>query len=122
MTDRAAALRSLAGELERRRREVDLRIARFDQDDASLRRDRADGTADDEHDPEGSTLSGEWTQVQALRRAALAERAELEAARERVAQGTYGVCVTCGAEIPVARLQARPAADRCVVCAAAAQG
>ncbi|MCR2828389.1 TraR/DksA family transcriptional regulator [Microbacterium sp. zg.Y909] len=121
MTDRAAALRSLAGELERRRREVDLRIARFDQDDASLRRDRADGTADDEHDPEGSTLSGEWTQVQALRRAALSERAELEAARERVAQGTYGVCVTCGSDIPVARLQARPAADRCVVCAAAAQ-
>lgn len=119
MSDRGAALTALAGDLERLRREIDERIARLDRDDALLRRDRADGTADDEHDPEGSTLSGEWLQVEALRRAARAERDDLDAALARVADGTYGVCVACGRPIPVERLQARPAADRCVACAGA---
>ncbi|MBD7958004.1 TraR/DksA C4-type zinc finger protein [Microbacterium sp. Sa4CUA7] len=107
----------MARDLERRRCEIDERIARLDRDDAVLRRDRADGTADDEHDPEGSTLSGEWLQVEALRRAARSERQELDAALVRVADGTYGICLECGRPIPVERLQARPAADRCVTCA-----
>jgi len=47
-------------QLERRRGELMSLLARLDADDDSLRLDRADGTADDEHDPEGSTLSGEW--------------------------------------------------------------
>jgi len=119
VSDRGAALAALAGELERRRSEIDERIARLDRDDALLRRDRVDGTADDEHDPEGSTLSGEWLQVEALRRAARTERDELDAALTRVADGTYGVCVGCGRQIPVERLQARPSADRCVTCAGA---
>ncbi|MDL5350049.1 TraR/DksA family transcriptional regulator [Microbacterium sp. zg-YB36] len=122
MSGRAAALAALADELARRRRDIDDRIDRLDRDDALLRRDRADGTADDEHDPEGSTLSGEWLQLDALRRAALVERAELDAALARTADGTYGVCVSCGAAIPLERLRARPTADRCIACAAAAQG
>ena len=47
------------GALEQRLREIDALLARLDADEASLRTDRADATADDEHDPEGSTLSGE---------------------------------------------------------------
>lgn len=117
MTGRAESLAALAGDLAARRRDIDGRIARLDRDDALLRRDRADGTADDEHDPEGSTLSGEWLQVEALRRAAHTERAELDAALARTMDGTYGICVECGIEIPVERLRARPMADRCVPCA-----
>ena len=67
-------------DLEARLRDIDDLLARLDADDASLRADRADATADDEHDPEGSTLSGEWQRVEALRRARLAERHELEEA------------------------------------------
>lgn len=111
MTDSADLLRA-------RRAEVDGRLRRLAHDEQSLRRDRADGTADDEHDPEGSTLSGEWAQVDALRRAAEAERADLDAALARIDAGTYGFCVACGRRIPVERLQARPMADRCVACAA----
>ena len=37
----------------------------------------------------------------------------------RVAAGTYGVCVVCGTAIPEGRLEARPFATMCVVCAAA---
>jgi len=44
------------------------------------------------------------------------ELRELEAARARLAQGTYGVCVDCGAPIGYDRLLANPAAARCLVC------
>lgn len=66
--------------------------------------------------------------------AATAERSEklafIENARERLGhvdaalakmdEGTYGICEVCGAEIPAARLEARPLSVRCVQCASAA--
>lgn len=103
-------------DLESLRADVDARLRRLDEDEAALLRDRADGTADDEHDPEGSTLSGEWQRVDALRRAALDERAEIDAALRRVVEGTYGVCERCGNRIPHARLEVRPTARLCVNC------
>lgn len=39
---------------------------------------------------------------------------EIEAAQERLQQGTYGRCEECGEEIPLARLQAYPAARLCI--------
>lgn len=98
-------------------REVEHRVQRLRDDEDALKHDRADATADDEHDPEGSTLSGEWAQVDALRRGAESERAEIRAARERVASGTFGVCEHCGRPIADARLEARPFARRCIACA-----
>jgi RNA polymerase-binding transcription factor DksA len=44
------------------------------------------------------------------------ELRELNAAHRRLADGTYGICVDCGADIPVERLRAQPAAARCVAC------
>ncbi|MDJ0498249.1 MAG: TraR/DksA family transcriptional regulator [Acidimicrobiia bacterium] len=41
---------------------------------------------------------------------------EVEAALDRVADGTYGYCVRCGADIPLLRLRALPAAPHCVEC------
>jgi len=46
----------------------------------------------------------------------LAELRELEAARARIADGSYGVCADCGVDIPLARLRAQPAALRCLAC------
>lgn len=103
--------------LEARLREIELLLSRLDADEASLRHDRADATADDEHDPEGSTLSGEWQRVEALRRAQRDERAEVVAALARLDAGTYGICARCGRPIPAARLEARPMATLCVACA-----
>lgn len=40
----------------------------------------------------------------------------LEQAVERIEQGTYGRCVTCGAPIPPERLEAIPDATTCVNC------
>lgn len=47
------------------------------------------------------------------------ESAELrlvEDALSRMDAGTYGVCIDCGTEIPVARLKAAPEAARCMPC------
>ena len=46
----------------------------------------------------------------------LAILADVEAALGRLAEGGYGECVDCGADIPYARLSAYPAAKRCVAC------
>jgi RNA polymerase-binding transcription factor DksA len=73
---------------------------------------------DDEHDPEGSTVGFERAQIQALLDAARIRLAELDAARERLERGGYGICVGCGAPIARARLEAEPAARTCVACAA----
>ncbi len=43
--------------------------------------------------------------------------AEVEAAIERLSKGTYGNCERCGQPISPARLEAKPAARRCIACA-----
>lgn len=93
------------------------RIAGLDDALAQLRAERAADSADDEHDPEGVTLSSEWSRVAGLRSDAEGEQASVDAALARVAAGTYGTCVDCGERIPPARLAARPTASRCVACA-----
>ena len=40
---------------------------------------------------------------------------------ERVAGGTYGVCVHCGIDIPAERLEFRPFAAGCVACQSSAR-
>lgn len=45
-----------------------------------------------------------------------AELAGLDMARQRIADGTYGLCVDCDVSIPAARLSAHPAALRCTAC------
>jgi RNA polymerase-binding transcription factor DksA len=44
------------------------------------------------------------------------EMRSLEAARRRIAEGAYGRCVDCGADIPLERLRAQPGAARCLDC------
>lgn len=44
---------------------------------------------------------------------------EIEQAQLRMADGRYGVCASCGEEIPRGRLLAQPAAIRCAACQAA---
>lgn len=82
---------------------------------------RSEATADDEHDPEGPTLSSEWSRLQALRSDTAADVAAVDAARERIRRGRYGICATCGRPIGVDRLTARPTTELCIVCAMAAE-
>ena len=56
------------------RTDAEERLAEFDDAMAEVRTARSDATADDEHDPEGPTMTQEWSQ----RTAVLADvRAEL---------------------------------------------
>jgi DnaK suppressor protein len=43
--------------------------------------------------------------------------AEIDAALERIAAGSYGICTGCGTAIPLPRLEVRPFAATCVGCA-----
>jgi RNA polymerase-binding transcription factor DksA len=72
---------------------------------------------DDEHDPEGHTIAFERQQVAALLRDAHVRIAELDVALDRLDQGTYGSCVSCGRAIDPERLDAVPATARCIDCA-----
>lgn len=44
------------------------------------------------------------------------ELQELDAARVRIEEGSYGICNDCGDDIPIARLRAYPGAMRCITC------
>jgi DnaK suppressor protein len=100
-----------------RRGELQRQLDVLDSQLAMLREARGDEVADDEHDPEGPTLSAEWSRVEGQREDVAAELRALADALARVEAGTYGVCVSCGRPIPAARLEVRPGADRCVPCA-----
>ena len=76
-----------------------------------------DSNADDEHDPEGATIAFERQQVTALIDQVREHLTEIEAALARLEKGAYGRCEGCGQPIGVSRLEARPAARRCIGCA-----
>lgn len=78
---------------------------------------REGANVDDEHDPEGSTIAYERSQLDAVRRSALDRAADAEAALARFADGTFGRCERCSARIGEARLEARPTARLCIACA-----
>lgn len=73
-----------------------------------------DSNSDDEHDPEGATIAYERSQVAALIDQAEQHLVDIDAALDRLAEGTYGKCVVCGRKIPEERLEARPTARTCV--------
>ena len=49
----------------------------------------------------------------------LSELREIDLALQRIAKGTYGICVECGRPIEPARLDVLPAARQCLGCKAA---
>jgi RNA polymerase-binding protein DksA len=50
------------------------------------------------------------------------ELAAVAAALERLAAGTFGTCLRCGAPIPAPRLRAEPTARTCIACARSESG
>ncbi len=76
----------------------------------------ASSNADDEHDPEGATVAFERAQVVGLLAASQSRLEEIDRAFQRCQEGSYGICESCGAAIPRARLAARPTARTCLRC------
>ena len=104
--------------LEQERGRTRDRLARLTGDYAGIVEASQDSNADDEHDPEGSTIAFERSQVGALAEQARLHLVEIDAALTRLDQGTYGVCERCGGPIAPGRLEARPTARTCITCAA----
>lgn len=109
-TEAALLLRERRSEKERALAE---RGAQLD----GIRSARGDADTDDEHDPEGPTLSSEWSRLAGLRDEARRELDDVADAEARLAAGGYGRCLSCGGPIPDARLRVRPEAAWCVACA-----
>lgn len=79
-----------------------------------------DSNLDDEHDPEGTTVAVSRAQVSSLASETRQQLDAIDAALERVADGSYGVCSRCGQRIADARLDALPVTTTCVDCARSA--
>jgi DnaK suppressor protein len=64
-------------------------------------------------------VQGELVNSESIREVLEQEREQAEHARDRQAQGAYGICEDCGRKIGEERLAALPDATRCVACQAA---
>ena len=107
MADTAEAKRLLEAQLA----ELEDRLQRIEQDLA------------EPADPDSSERAVQMEDDEALEGQAAvisSEIASIRRALERIDEGTYGECVKCGEEIAEGRLQARPEAALCIVCASAA--
>jgi DnaK suppressor protein len=103
--------------LRRRRDAAEQHLARLNASMVEVQTARSDGAADDEHDPEGPTMSEEWSRLSGLVSAAESDLAVLDRGISRLQEGTYGRCARCGEPIALDRLEARPAAELCISCA-----
>lgn len=78
--------------------------------------DGPSGVSDGSGETEHLTTAEVKELSQHLDRIASEALAEIEAALARLDDGTYGKCVACGEEISTERLDALPAAARCIDC------
>jgi DnaK suppressor protein len=110
----ADELAELTAELQADKARLSAEIAEAESDLEELIEDSSDSSGDDQADAGGKTFDREHEfslanntrdlLIQTLR------------ALDRLADGTYGVCESCGKPIGKARLQAAPRATLCVPC------
>jgi RNA polymerase-binding transcription factor DksA len=92
-------------------------LAELREDAERVRKDRFEdlaGPAPDAGDESVATLIGDLAHADMGRD--LDELRGLEAARSRLADGSYGTCLDCGGDIGFERLRATPSAVRCIDC------
>ena len=85
------------------------------EDAERVRRDRHEdlaGASPDPGDESVATLIADLEHADMGRD--LNELRALDGARQRLAEGSYGVCVDCGRDISFERLKANPSAVRCI--------
>ena len=95
----------------------DALLAELREDVERVRRDRFEdlaGASPDPGDESVATLIADLDHADVGRD--LSELRGLEAARTRLADGSYGICADCGGDIGFERLKVQPAAARCIAC------
>ncbi|WP_084696724.1 TraR/DksA family transcriptional regulator [Phycicoccus jejuensis] len=110
----AAELREVRRELEHDAEQLRTEIAHAASDLVHLMRDSGDGAGDDQADAGAKTYERE--QEISLANNAREMLDQTEHALERLANGTYGTCESCGNPIGKMRLQAAPRATLCMPC------
>jgi len=82
-----------------------------------VRRDRHEdlaGASPDAGDESVATLLADLDHADLGRD--LSELRGIEAARDRLSEGSYGICADCGGDIGFERLKVNPSAVRCIQC------
>jgi RNA polymerase-binding transcription factor DksA len=83
-------------------------------DDGELREVPAELSVNGQHPADMGSEQFEQTKTYSILTSVEADLHDVERALERVKDRTYGTCEACHRRIPVARLEARPAARFCV--------
>ena len=104
---------ALVAELERTQQQALSLSAQFDNIVAAAEM----SNVDDEHDPEGTTIAFERSQVSALHSQAVRDAAALQQNLADVDDKDFGACEQCRGLIGFERLVALPATRHCVRCA-----
>ena len=104
--------------LEERRDEVRSRLGTL----VEVRRDPAASVSFGKRVGDGTTEAVERINQTSAARSLDGTLRAIEAAIARLDDGTYGVCVRCGAQIPAERLEAVPWTPYCVACSRAVAG
>jgi RNA polymerase-binding protein DksA len=82
------------------------------RDSASYRK-----LAGDVHDSAEESVAEQLSALEAeLANRHTTEIHDIDAALERIENENYGICIDCGQQIGIKRLQAYPVAKRCIVC------
>lgn len=98
-----------------RKAQLETRLA-----DLTARMERIDGELDAPHTQDWDDLATEREADEVLEHMGLSAQAEvrqIQAALQRVEEGTYGTCVKCGGEIAAERLDVLPYTPFCSACA-----
>ena len=110
----AKELKAVRAELEHDIEQLRSEVAHAQSDLVDLMRDSGDGAGDDQADAGAKTYERE--QEISLANNAREMLEQNEHALERLDNGTYGICESCGNPIGKLRLQAAPRATLCMPC------
>ncbi|HET9021376.1 MAG TPA: TraR/DksA C4-type zinc finger protein [Ornithinibacter sp.] len=110
----AKELRDIRAELQGDIEQLRSELAHAESDLVVLMRDSGDGAGDDQADAGAKTYERE--QEISLANNAREMLEQNEHALERLDNGTYGICESCGNPIGKLRLQAAPRATLCLPC------
>lgn len=107
-------LAEVRAELETDRERLQTEVDEAEADLAELMRDSGEGSGDDQADAGAATWEREHELSLTNNAKELLE--QIEHALERIEEGTYGACESCGNAIGKMRLQAFPRATLCLTC------
>jgi DnaK suppressor protein len=105
--------------LEEEKERLEEQIADYERDLEEAR--LTESSSDRSPDPgnaEASSMKLEYAKELSIEQNTLDLLSKANRALERIEAGTYGICESCGAAIPIERLEVLPYSTLCVECAA----